>query len=179
MTVNSSETFGKARSVWFLKPLTVSHVEAKKIANELVSNLQITHLALVCIDPKSRGISLANGKLILEALKNHRRLEFLSLEGNKEFGDGIASSILELLMYNPSLKMLNINDCGLTDYGAFLIAQGLQYNKSLIELRILEKNNITPIMTSGDLLGVTETEINGELELQAVALQKKPVLIIK
>ncbi|MFD3163103.1 ribonuclease inhibitor [Herpetosiphon sp. NSE202] len=142
---------------------------AQILAEGLAVNQHLRVLEL-----SSNGIGLAGGAPLLEAAFAHPRLEqfklgyapstkVLAAQAN-QIGDHGAQLIGQLLPTNQRLRQLDLTRNGITKLGQTSLAQGLEYNYSLVELALnkvqeplikhyLERNRQTapPIQQHADI----------------------------
>jgi hypothetical protein len=166
-------------TIWYSKQLHgLSDNEALIAAKEIGANSHLRTLVIICFEQNGDTMTAVGGKAILKAIKNHRKIEFLHMSGHVNFGDGIARAVVNMLKDHPTLLILNLNECGLTDRAAVVIAKGLKNNISLQKLQILQGNEIAQIqkVTSGDSSedssNDNEISIQGELELQVASFHR-------
>jgi Ran GTPase-activating protein (RanGAP) involved in mRNA processing and transport len=87
-------------------------------------------------------VGVRGAKRIGELLKTTVSLEELNLLFDNWIGDVAASLIAEGLEKNTSLKVLNLEGCGISDEGAKRIGQMLEMNGTLIHLNLEENYSI-------------------------------------
>ena len=88
------------------------------IAEALTTNTSLTEL---CLQNCGLRITEENGPAVTEMLQQNKTLRLLDLSSNKAISDNAASFIIEGLKKNTTLKILNLNYCGITREGIRLI----------------------------------------------------------
>ena len=86
----------------------------------------------------SVSISEANGPPLISALRNNRTLEVLNLSDNSELSDSGCDYITTALKDNASLRVLQLNNCNLTNRGVENLCVGI--NNTYIEELYLHGN---------------------------------------
>ena len=88
------------------------------IVEALTTNTTLTELSLISCGLR---ITEENGPALTEMLQRNKTLRLLDLSSNKAISDNAASFIIEGLKKNTTLKILNLNYCGITREGFRLI----------------------------------------------------------
>ncbi|XP_005998491.1 tropomodulin-1 [Latimeria chalumnae] len=82
-----------------------------------------------------RNIPIPTLKAYAEALENNSYVEKFSIVGTRS-NDPVAYALAEMLKVNKTLKCLNVESNFITGAGILAMVEALQYNNSLIELKI-------------------------------------------
>ncbi|XP_067839424.1 tropomodulin-1 isoform X3 [Heptranchias perlo] len=82
-----------------------------------------------------KNIPLATLKAYAEALKGNTYVKKFSIVGTRS-NDPVAISFAEMLKVNKTLKSLNVESNFITGNGILALVKALQYNNSLVELKI-------------------------------------------
>eukprot|EP01028_Stygiella_incarcerata_P014526 TRINITY_DN977_c0_g2_i3.p1 TRINITY_DN977_c0_g2~~TRINITY_DN977_c0_g2_i3.p1 ORF type:complete len:562 (+),score=135.21 TRINITY_DN977_c0_g2_i3:192-1688(+) len=80
------------------------------------------------------SIGLKGANKIVKALEENGSLVHLELGGNEGIGDEGCIRMAECLKKNSSIKILGLDDCGISQRGAETIGEMLKRNTSLLEL---------------------------------------------
>jgi len=86
------------------------------------------------IDLSAKGLTAHDAAVVAEILKTNTSVTEVKLYNNKEIGDEGTKALAEALKVNTTLKLLDLQVCGIGDDGAVALAEALRSNTSLTGL---------------------------------------------